>query len=270
MPKSSILVSSDHNTFTQLSCSLANFRRACICAFLSRGTLRALQDFSPSRRSVTHLTLSVLRPFHLIHIHPTTQLNSSLFTSSFHFLPSDWIPLSLDDKTAQKLLWISESNLKVSRMSEEVCPYPMRPERYEHSPQVLCKEGLLGQRGYWEVDYGGWVVIGAVYESMGRKDGPCGLGENESSWGAGWAGSCYHIWHNGENVEVELPLCNTMSIYLDQPAGIIKFFIVEGEGEAEKEVQLIHKFKTDLNEKILPCFWVGSKSFCWIRKKKGQ
>uniref|UniRef100_A0A4W5QM70 Tyrosine-protein kinase n=1 Tax=Hucho hucho TaxID=62062 RepID=A0A4W5QM70_9TELE len=35
MPKSSILVSSDHNTFTQLSsesfrCSLANFRRACI------------------------------------------------------------------------------------------------------------------------------------------------------------------------------------------------------------------------------------------------
>ncbi|XP_031683742.1 tripartite motif-containing protein 16-like isoform X2 [Oncorhynchus kisutch] len=181
-----------------------------------------------------------------------------------------WIPLSLDDKTAQKLLWISESNLKVSRMSEEVCPYPMRPERYEHSPQVLCKEGLLGQRGYWEVDYGGWVVIGAVYESMGRKEGQCGLGENESSWGAGWAGSCYQVWHNGENVEVGLPLCNTMSIYLDQPAGIIKFFIVEGEEEAEKAVRLIHKFKTNLKEKILPCFWVGSKSFCWIRKKEGQ
>ncbi len=32
--------------------SLANFRRACTCAFLSRGTLRALQDFSPSQRSV--------------------------------------------------------------------------------------------------------------------------------------------------------------------------------------------------------------------------
>ncbi len=36
------------NTFTQFSSeSLANFRRACTCAFLSRGTLRALQDFSP-------------------------------------------------------------------------------------------------------------------------------------------------------------------------------------------------------------------------------
>ncbi len=34
MPKSSILVESDHNTFTQFSSeSLANFRRACTCAF---------------------------------------------------------------------------------------------------------------------------------------------------------------------------------------------------------------------------------------------
>ncbi len=62
MPKSSILVSSDHRTFTQFSpesfrCSLANFRWACTCAFLSRETLRALQDFSPSRRSVTNCFL---------------------------------------------------------------------------------------------------------------------------------------------------------------------------------------------------------------------
>ncbi len=38
--KELILVSSDHNTFTQFSSeSLADFRRACTCAFLSRGTL---------------------------------------------------------------------------------------------------------------------------------------------------------------------------------------------------------------------------------------
>ncbi len=38
MPKSWIFVSSDHNTFTQFSSeSLANFRRACTCAFLSTG-----------------------------------------------------------------------------------------------------------------------------------------------------------------------------------------------------------------------------------------
>ncbi len=60
MPKSWILVSSYHNTFTQFSSeSLANFRRACTCAFLSRGTLRALQDFSPSRRSMLPIVFLV-------------------------------------------------------------------------------------------------------------------------------------------------------------------------------------------------------------------
>ncbi len=57
LPKSSILVSSDHMTFSQSSsgsskCSLASFRRAWTCTGLSRGTRRALQDLSPWRRSV--------------------------------------------------------------------------------------------------------------------------------------------------------------------------------------------------------------------------
>ena len=57
MPNSPILVSSDQITFSQASsrssrCSLANFRWACTCAFFSRGTLRAQQDFNTSRCSV--------------------------------------------------------------------------------------------------------------------------------------------------------------------------------------------------------------------------
>ncbi len=57
LPKSYILVSSDHMTFSQsssgsLKCSLANFRRAWTCTGLSRGTRLALQDLSPWRRSV--------------------------------------------------------------------------------------------------------------------------------------------------------------------------------------------------------------------------
>ncbi len=57
LPKSSILVSSDHMTFSQTSsgsskCSLANFRRAWTCTGLSRGTRLALEYLSPWRRSV--------------------------------------------------------------------------------------------------------------------------------------------------------------------------------------------------------------------------
>ncbi len=101
---------------------------------------------------------------------------------------------------------------------------------------MLCKDGLLGSRGYWEVDCEGWVVIGVACESAGRKakDGPSGLGENDLSWGVGWAGSCYHVWHNGENIEFQAPLCPTIGIYADQPAGIIKFFLAEMERTAPR------------------------------------
>ncbi len=57
IPKSSILVSSDHMTFSHASSrssrwSLANFRRAWTCAGLSRWTWHTLQDFNPWRCSV--------------------------------------------------------------------------------------------------------------------------------------------------------------------------------------------------------------------------
>ncbi len=57
IPKSYILVSSDHITFSHASSgssrwSLANFRWAWTCAVLSRGNLRTLQDFNPWQCSV--------------------------------------------------------------------------------------------------------------------------------------------------------------------------------------------------------------------------
>ncbi len=57
IPISYILVSSDHMTFSHASSgssrwSLANLSLAWTCAGLSRGTLRALQDFNPWRCSV--------------------------------------------------------------------------------------------------------------------------------------------------------------------------------------------------------------------------
>lgn len=179
-----------------------------------------------------------------------------------------WFPLTLDDKTANKLLWISEGGSKVARSSDAVCPYPTRPERYEHSPQVLCKEGIQGFRAYWEVDFEGWVVLGVVEESSPRKEGPCGLGENSTSWAVGWSGSYYQVWHNAENTDVSMPLSSRMGIYVDHPAGVIKFLCVEcPEGGAE-EVRLISKFKASLQEKLLPGFWVGSDSCCVLRKKE--
>ncbi|KAF4095566.1 hypothetical protein G5714_023169 [Onychostoma macrolepis] len=46
-----------------------------------------------------------------------------------------WLNISLDEQTANKVLWLTEGGAKVSRMTEEVCPYLDRPERFDHSPQ---------------------------------------------------------------------------------------------------------------------------------------
>ncbi|XP_026172190.1 stonustoxin subunit beta-like [Mastacembelus armatus] len=189
-------------------------------------------------------------------------------------LVKHWISLSLDPKTANKMLWITEEGNKVARMTDDVkCPVFDRPERYEYYPQVLCKEGIVGFRGYWEVEFSGWVVVGVAYEQSGRRntDGPCGLGENEESWAVGWSGSSYHVWHKGRNMELkEIPQCSIIGVYLDHPAGILKFYAVEEvkEGAGEKEVILLQEFRGSFKEKMMPGFWVGTHSHCSMVKKE--
>ncbi|KAK2820292.1 hypothetical protein Q5P01_023251 [Channa striata] len=180
-----------------------------------------------------------------------------------------WTHLSLDDKTANKMLWISDNGSEVLRRTKEVCPVLDRPERYEYSPQVLCKEGIWNTRAYWEVQYSGWVVVGVTYEGTGRRahSGPSGLGDNEESWGLCWSGSCYQIWYNSLDSDIkDVPHASTIGVYVDQPAGIIHFYAVSGEG-SEREARLLHRVKTTIEKRIFPGFWVGVQSSCTILSK---
>lgn len=142
--------------------------------------------------------------------------------------------------------------------------------------KVLCKEGILGFRSYWEVEFSGWVVVGVAYERAGRRNsqGSCGLGENEESWGIGWSGSCYNAWHNSQSIEITgIPKCSTIGVYLDQPAGILNFYAVEEVNEGEestggKEVKLLQQIKSSFKEKMIPGFWVGTQSHCLMIKNE--
>ena len=137
------------------------------------------------------------------------------------------------------------------------------------SSQVVCKEVIWNMRAYWEVEFSGWVVIGATYEGAGRRanSGPSGLGENEESWGLCWSGTQYEIWFNGVKKDINnVPFCSMIGVYLDQPAGIISFYAMMGEG-AEREAQLLHRVETSMDQKILPGFWIGIQSSCTILKR---
>ncbi len=98
LPKSSILVSSDHMTFSQSSsgsskCSLENFRRAWTCTGLSRGTRLALQDLSPWRRSVLLMVAFVtLVPALCRSFTRSPPCGSGIFAHSScdHFDPTGW------------------------------------------------------------------------------------------------------------------------------------------------------------------------------------
>lgn len=178
------------------------------------------------------------------------------------------VKLTMDDKTANKTLWVTEAGAKVARMTDtSTCPVLDRPERYEHAPQILCKEGIAGFRGYWEVEYSGWVVLGLAYEGAARRNGlgPCGLGENEESWGLGWAGTSYHYWHDGKDQEIAHPRSPLLGLYLDQPAGLLNFYAVEEVGEEQKEVHLLKQVKATFKQKMMPGFWVGTQSYCILR-----
>ncbi|XP_065114935.1 tripartite motif-containing protein 16-like [Paramisgurnus dabryanus] len=181
-----------------------------------------------------------------------------------------WISLSLDDKTANKVLWLTEGGTKVARLKTEVCPCLDRPERFEHYPQVLCKQSIFASRCYWEVLCTGWVVIGVTYEDAGRRGGPCGLGENEESWALGWDGSCYDAWHNGISTRIsDVPHYSTIGVYVDQPAGLICFYAVETEENSErKELKQIYRYENPINKSVVPGFWMGRESSCLILKKE--
>lgn len=144
------------------------------------------------------------------------------------------------------------------------------------SLKVVCKEGILGTRAYWEVRYSGWVVVGVAYEGAGRRagDGPCGLGENDQSWGLGWGGSHYQVWSDGTSKEIwDVPQHTRIGVYLDQPAGLVSFYAVEeaegeeGEGaKGEQQVKLLQRVRSSFKGRMLAGFWLGQKSSCSLVK----
>ncbi|XP_064175628.1 protein NLRC3-like isoform X2 [Anguilla rostrata] len=117
--------------------------------------------------------------------------------------------LTLDPNTAHRNLYLSEGNRKVTHTWIEE-PYPAHPERFEHRPQVVCRESVC-ESCYWEAEWSvserGWVCIAVTYEGISRKGGEshCAFGWNKNSWSLECDKHSYSVRHNEKQTDLPAP-----------------------------------------------------------------
>ncbi|XP_078145958.1 uncharacterized protein LOC139911855 [Centroberyx gerrardi] len=182
--------------------------------------------------------------------------------------------LTLDPNTANRNLFLSEDNRKVTEVTEEQ-PYPDHPERFDCWKQLLCRNGLTG-RCYWEVEWKGKVSIGVTYRGIrGRGRGAdCRLGGNDKSWSLYCFDHRYSAWHNNRGTDMHSHSSSDsdrVAVYLDWPAGTLSFYRVSSD-----KLIHIHTFHSTFTEPLYPGFWFGfrfglkfgsSVSLCQIEER---
>uniref|UniRef100_A0A8C4TKI0 Tripartite motif-containing protein 16-like n=1 Tax=Erpetoichthys calabaricus TaxID=27687 RepID=A0A8C4TKI0_ERPCA len=161
-------------------------------------------------------------------------------------------PLTLDINTANRFLYLSEGNKKVTREGTET-EYPDHPDRFDFWEQVLCREALTGTRCYWEVECSGRLMrIGVTHKRLSRKGWSmeCSLGNNDKSWSLRCCDSKYSALHNNKQTEINAPYSPKIGVYLDWPAGSLSFYSVS------HTMTLLHRFNTSFTEPLYPGFWL--------------
>ncbi|XP_073704372.1 protein NLRC3-like [Garra rufa] len=135
--------------------------------------------------------------------------------------------LTLDPNTTNTHLILSEGNRKATYVEEQQS-YPDHPERFEHHPQVLCRESLTG-RCYWEAEWSGrGTEISMTYRDISRKGGSdCRFGFNQKSWNLSSFYNRLTVCHNNDSTEISTPSSsNRVGVYLDWSAGTLSFYSV--------------------------------------------
>ncbi|XP_077944929.1 NACHT, LRR and PYD domains-containing protein 3-like isoform X1 [Gasterosteus aculeatus] len=166
--------------------------------------------------------------------------------------------LTIDTNTVNKQLKLSGKNRKVTRVKKGQS-YPDHPDRFDSSPQLLCRTGLTG-RCYWEVEWSGEVYVSVSYRGIKRKGGSdCLFGYNDQSWSLSCSDKGYSVRHNNTVTRITSSSSSSTSgrvaVYVDCPAGSLSFYRVS----SDKLIHL-HTFSTTFTELLYPGFRFSSGS----------
>ncbi|XP_060799562.1 tripartite motif-containing protein 16-like [Neoarius graeffei] len=178
--------------------------------------------------------------------------------------------LTLDPNTVNSDLILSEKNRAVTR-SKTKQRYSDHLERFDSSPQVLCKESVckesVRERCYWEVERRGDVEISVSYKEISRKGAgnECGFGFNSQSWSLECSSSSVSFWHNDIKTDLQGPSSSRIGVYVDHSAGTLSFYSVSDP------MRLLHRFHTTFTQPLYAGVWmwgfVSSVRFCDPMKK---
>ncbi|XP_050923733.1 NLR family CARD domain-containing protein 3-like [Lates calcarifer] len=185
--------------------------------------------------------------------------------------PGPWrysCQLTIDTNTVNRFLKLSDNNRKVTHVKEDQS-YPHHPDRFDQSPQLLCRTGLTG-RCYWEVEWRGVVYISVSYRGIRRKGvRDCWFGWNDQSWSLDCSDDGrYSVWHNNIKTPISSSssssssssVSNRVAVYVDCPAGSLSFYRVSSDSLIH-----LHTFNTTFTQPLYPGFtvWSGSSvSLC--------
>ncbi|XP_078112703.1 NLR family CARD domain-containing protein 3-like isoform X2 [Sander vitreus] len=163
--------------------------------------------------------------------------------------------LTLDVKTANSYLSISEDDKQMTRM-ETAQPYLDSPERFTGSwGQVLCKEGLSA-RCYWEAEWTGEKTgIGVAYKGISRKamGNESVLGYNDQSWSLRYCQGKYTAWYKSDSyVSVPYSSSKRVGVFLDWSAGTLSFYAVSSNAMTH-----LYTFHAKFVEPLYPGFRLG-------------
>ncbi|XP_062397799.1 E3 ubiquitin/ISG15 ligase TRIM25-like isoform X2 [Sardina pilchardus] len=165
--------------------------------------------------------------------------------------------LTLDPRTAHKRIDLTDDFTKAS-LAEEPRQYPDGPERFAVCSQVLCSQGFLQGRHYWEVKInrtkssGLGLGLGLAYGSMDRRGPSSRLGLNSASWCMEFFNDKVATWHDGVETVLGGPGPSRVGVLLDCDDGSATFYAV-----ADRAFPL-YTFVFPLWEAVYPAFWIFS------------
>ncbi|CAI5678138.1 unnamed protein product [Oreochromis niloticus] len=171
--------------------------------------------------------------------------------------------ITLDPNSTNPHLALLNENRKAVFMVDER-DYPMHPERFAYTWQVLSKESLTG-RHYLEVERSGKGVLVAVsYKSISRTGSfaECVFGNNDKSWALDCFKNSYEFKYNNIRTPIPGTWSSRVGVYLDHSAGVLSFYSVTDT------VKLLHKVMMKFTQPLHIGLWLSEGAAAELCKLK--